>query len=49
VPGSFVAAHGIAVDPAGDIYVVEVNFTGGGNAGVIPIDCHTVQKFVRSH
>jgi sugar lactone lactonase YvrE len=47
IPGSFFAAHGIAIDSAGDIYVVEVNYTGGGNAGLIPLDCHTVQKFVR--
>jgi len=48
VPGSFFAAHGIAVDSRGDLYVVEVNYSAGGKAGLIPIDCHTVQKFIRS-
>jgi sugar lactone lactonase YvrE len=48
IPGSFFSAHGIAVDSRGDIYVVEVNYSAGGKAGVIPADCHTVQKFVRA-
>ena len=43
-PGSFCAAHGIAVDPNGDIYVAEVTWTIGGKAGLVPPDCHTIQK-----
>jgi hypothetical protein len=43
-PGSFVAAHGIAVDANGDIYVAEVMWTIAGKAGIVPPDCHTIQK-----
>jgi DNA-binding beta-propeller fold protein YncE len=48
IPGSFFAAHGITVDSQGDVYVVEVNYSAGGKAGLIPANCHTVQKFVRA-
>jgi hypothetical protein len=48
IPGSFFAAHGITVDSRGDVYVVEVNYSAGGKAGLIPANCHTVQKFVRA-
>jgi hypothetical protein len=43
-PGSFCAAHGIAVDSNGDIYVAEVTWTIGGKAGLVPPECHTIQK-----
>ena len=44
-PGNFVAPHDICVDAHGDIYVVEVTHTFAGRAGLVPPDCHTVQKF----
>ena len=43
-PGSFCAAHGIAVDAEGDLYVAEVTWTVAGRAGVVSPDCHTLQK-----
>jgi DNA-binding beta-propeller fold protein YncE len=45
-PGSFCAPHGIAVDANGDLYVAEVVWTIAGKAGLVPPDCHTVQKLV---
>ena len=46
-PGSFFAPHGIWADSRGDLYVGEVIRSGGGNAGLVPLDCHTLQKFLR--
>jgi DNA-binding beta-propeller fold protein YncE len=46
-PGSFIAAHGIAVDSAGDLYVAEVSWTIGVSQGLVPAGCHTLQKFRR--
>jgi DNA-binding beta-propeller fold protein YncE len=46
-PGDFFAPHGIWVDSRGDIYVAEVTWSAGGNRGVVPKDCHALQKFVR--
>jgi len=43
-PGSFCAAHGIAVDADGSLYVAEVTWTVAGRAGLTPLDCHTLQK-----
>jgi hypothetical protein len=43
-PGSFCAAHGLAVDSHGDLYVAEVTNTIGVKAGLVPPDCHTFQK-----
>jgi hypothetical protein len=43
-PGSFCAPHGLAVDKDGDLYVAEVVWTIAGKAGLVPPDCHTVQK-----
>jgi DNA-binding beta-propeller fold protein YncE len=43
-PGSFCAPHGLAVDSSGDVYVAEVVWTIAGKAGLVPPDCHTVQK-----
>ena len=44
--GSFCAPHGLAVDSNGDLYVAEVVWTIAGKAGLVPPDCHTVQKLV---
>ncbi|TME59330.1 MAG: hypothetical protein E6I54_12365 [Chloroflexi bacterium] len=46
-PGSFCAPHGLAVDASGDLYVAEVVWTIAGKAGLVPPDCHTVQKLQR--
>ena len=46
-PGSFCAPHGIAVDANDDLYVAEVVWTIAGKAGLVPPDCHTVQKLER--
>ncbi len=46
-PGSFFAPHGIWADTRGDLYVGEVGMSAGGRAGLIPLDCHALQKFVR--
>jgi sugar lactone lactonase YvrE len=45
--GDFFAPHDAWVDARGDLYVGEVNWSGGGNKGVVPADCHCLQKFVR--
>ncbi|MYD99636.1 MAG: 6-bladed beta-propeller [Gammaproteobacteria bacterium] len=46
-PGSFFAPHGIWSDSKGDLYVSEVTYSGGGNRGLVPLDCHSLQKFAR--
>jgi hypothetical protein len=46
-PGDFFAPHDVVVDPRGDLYVGEVTMSAGGNQGVVPADCHSLQKFVR--
>ena len=46
-PGSFCAPHGVCVDSRGDLYVAEVSWTAQGRFGLVPPDCHTLQKFVR--
>ncbi len=46
-PGSFCAPHGLAVDANGDLYVAEVVWTIAGKAGLVPPDCHTIQKLAR--
>ncbi len=48
-PGAFVAPHDICVDARGDLYVGEVTYTHGGQAGLVPSDCHTFQKFRRNN
>ena len=45
--GSFFAPHGIWGDSKGDIYVGELNYGVGVKQGLLPVDCHTLQKFVR--
>ncbi len=47
-PGDFFAPHDICVDNVGDIYVAEVTWSAGGRRGLVPADCHTLQKFVRN-
>lgn len=46
-PGNFCAPHGICADSRGDFYVAEVTYTFAGKEGLVPSDCHTLQKFVR--
>ena len=46
-PGDFFAPHGVWVDTRGDIYLAEVTLSAGGNRGLVPRHCHTLQKFVR--
>ena len=46
-PGDFFAPHDIWLDSRGDLYVAEVVFSAGGNRGLVPSDCHTLQKFCR--
>ena len=43
--GDFFAPHDICVDSRGDIYVAEVTWSAGGNRGLVPADCHSLQKF----
>jgi DNA-binding beta-propeller fold protein YncE len=47
-PGDFFAPHDICVDSHGDVYVGEVVLSAGGNRGLVPSDCHALQKFRRS-
>jgi DNA-binding beta-propeller fold protein YncE len=46
--GSFFAPHGVWVDSHGSVYVAEVVMAMGARRGLIPTDCHTIQKFVRA-
>ncbi len=46
-PGNFFAPHGIWADSRGDLYVAEVIYSGGANRGLVPLDCHSLQKFKR--
>ena len=45
--GNFIAPHSIAVDSHGDLYVGEVSHTFGSSRGLVPMGCHSFQKFVR--
>jgi len=47
-PGDFFAPHDVWVDSRGDIYVAEVVWSAGGNLGLVPLDCHSLQKFTRT-
>jgi len=47
-PGDFFAPHDIRVDSQGDIYLAEVVMSAGGKKGLIPPECHTLQKFERA-
>jgi DNA-binding beta-propeller fold protein YncE len=44
-PGSFFAAHGIAVDSTGAVYLAEVSRAAGLRVGGSPPCCHAMQKF----
>jgi len=44
--GDFFAPHDVWVDSHGDIYVCEVVWSAGGSRGLVPADCHSLQKFV---
>lgn len=46
-PGNFLAPHGLWADSRGDVYVAEVIMSMGGRRGLVPTDCHTIQKFAR--
>lgn len=45
--GNFFAPHDICGDSRGDLYVGEVVMSAGGRKGLVPADCHALQKFVR--
>lgn len=45
--GDFFAPHDIAIDSRGDLYVAEVIMSAGGNRGLVPPTCHSLQKFTR--
>lgn len=47
VPGNFFAPHGIWCDSKGDLYVSEVTYNAGGRFGLVPLDCPSLQKFIR--
>jgi len=44
-PGDFFAPHDICVDSHGAVYVAEVTWSAGGSRGLVPPDCHALQKF----
>jgi DNA-binding beta-propeller fold protein YncE len=46
-PADFYAPHGLWCDSQGSIYVAEVVYSAGGKLGLVPNDCHSLQKFVR--
>jgi DNA-binding beta-propeller fold protein YncE len=45
--GDFFAPHDVCVDSRGNVYVAEVVWSAGGNRGLVPTDCHALQKFTR--
>jgi DNA-binding beta-propeller fold protein YncE len=45
--GDFFAPHDVCVDSHGDIFVAEVVMSGGGDRGLVPATCHSLQKFTR--
>jgi DNA-binding beta-propeller fold protein YncE len=46
-PGDFLAPHDLCLDSRGDLYVGEVTWSAGADQGVVPPDCHSLQKFAR--
>jgi DNA-binding beta-propeller fold protein YncE len=44
-PGDFFSPHDLCLDSRGDLYVGEVTWSAGGSRGVVPADCHSLQKF----
>lgn len=45
--GDFFAPHDVCIDSHGDVYVAEVVMSAGGNRGLVPPDCHSLQKLGR--
>jgi DNA-binding beta-propeller fold protein YncE len=45
--GDFFAPHDLCLDSRGDLFVGEVTWSGGGDKGVVPANCHSLQKFAR--
>lgn len=45
-PGDFFAPHDVCADSRGNVYVAEVTWSAGGSRGLVPPDCHALQKFV---
>jgi DNA-binding beta-propeller fold protein YncE len=45
--GDFFAPHDVWIDPYGDLYIGEVTMSAGGNRGMVPPECHVLQKLVR--
>jgi hypothetical protein len=45
--GDFFAPHDVWADAHGDLCVGEVTLSAGANRGLVPRDCHALQKFVR--
>ena len=46
-PGDYMAPHDLCLDSRGDLYVGEVTWSAGADQGVVPPDCHSLQKFAR--
>jgi hypothetical protein len=46
-PGQFIAAHGLAVDSHGDVYVAEVTYSVIGRHETPPRELRSLQKFIR--
>ena len=45
-PSDFFAPHSVWLDSQGAIYVGEVNWSAGGNEGMIPPDCPCLRRYV---
>jgi DNA-binding beta-propeller fold protein YncE len=43
--GDFFAPHDLCLDSTGALYVGEVTLSAGGNRGLVPPDCPSLQKF----
>ena len=46
--GNFASPHMLCTDSRSDLYVGEVVYTVAGSKGLLPIDCHVLQKFTRT-
>jgi DNA-binding beta-propeller fold protein YncE len=44
-PGDFFAPHDLCLDSRGDVYLGEVVWSAGASRGIVPLDCHALQKF----
>ena len=45
-PADFFAPHSVWLDSRGAIYVGEVNWSAGGNEGMIPGDCPCLRRYL---